>query len=138
MAILQGLQQIQAVFLEESAAKSYIAATAQGVYTAVVGTSTGALKAFRIALALTGIGLVVIALGALIANWDKLTGAINDSTTALEANIAAEEQSIAIMKSLGEDSYEVERKLLRDKINLLEAKKAKEAEISEANVPPSA
>jgi len=132
MAILQGLQQIQAVFLEESAAKSYIAATAQGVYTAVVGTSTGALKAFRIALALTGIGLVVIALGALIANWDKLTGAINDSTTALEANIAAEEQSIAIMKSLGEDSYEVERKLLRDKINLLEAKKAKEAEISEA------
>lgn len=44
----------------------------QGVYTTVVGTSTGALKAFRIALALTGIGAVVIAIGLLIANFDKV------------------------------------------------------------------
>jgi len=32
----------------------------QGIYTTVVGTSTGAMKAFRIALAATGIGLIVI------------------------------------------------------------------------------
>jgi len=44
----------------------------QGIYTTVVGTSTGALKAFRIALALTGIGAIVIGLGLLIANFDKV------------------------------------------------------------------
>jgi hypothetical protein len=40
--------------------------TLQKVYTAVVGTSTGALKAFKIALATTGIGLLVVGLGLLI------------------------------------------------------------------------
>ncbi|HOV89070.1 MAG TPA: hypothetical protein PLB74_03390, partial [Candidatus Paceibacterota bacterium] len=44
----------------------------QAMYTAVVGTSTGAMKAFRIALASTGIGLIVVALGMLIANFDKV------------------------------------------------------------------
>ena len=44
----------------------------QGVYTTVVGTSTGAMKAFRIALASTGIGLIVIGFGLLIANFDRV------------------------------------------------------------------
>jgi len=48
----------------------------QGVYTTVVGTSTGAMKAFRIALASTGIGLIVIGLGLLIANFDKVKKAV--------------------------------------------------------------
>lgn len=38
----------------------------QKVYTLVVGTSTGALKAFKIALASTGIGLLIVGLGFLI------------------------------------------------------------------------
>ena len=38
----------------------------QKVYTLVVGTSTGALKAFKIALASTGIGLLIVGLGLLI------------------------------------------------------------------------
>lgn len=42
------------------------------IQTTVVGTSTGAMKAFRIALAATGIGLIVIGLGLLIANFDKV------------------------------------------------------------------
>ena len=37
--------------------------TLQKVYTFVVGTSTGAMKAFRIALAATGIGAIVVLLG---------------------------------------------------------------------------
>ena len=48
----------------------------QGVYTTVVGTSTGAMKAFRIALASTGIGLIVIGLGLLIANFNKIKKAV--------------------------------------------------------------
>lgn len=55
-----------------------ISAGAQAAYAAVVGTSTGAMKAFRIALAATGIGLIVIALGLLIANFDKVKKAVLD------------------------------------------------------------
>lgn len=53
-----------------------ISATWQTIYTTVIGTSTGALKAFRIALAATGIGLIVIGLGLLIANFDKVKKAV--------------------------------------------------------------
>lgn len=49
-----------------------IATAVTAAYSAVVGTSTGAMKLFRLALAGTGIGLVVIALGALVANFDKV------------------------------------------------------------------
>ncbi|MCK0204081.1 hypothetical protein MWN41_13775, partial [Ornithobacterium rhinotracheale] len=43
-----------------------------------------ALKAFRIALASTGVGLVVVLLGALVANWDKVTASIKKSFPAVE------------------------------------------------------
>lgn len=44
----------------------------QGAYGVVVGASTGALKLFRLALAATGIGLLIVGLGLLIANFDKV------------------------------------------------------------------
>jgi hypothetical protein len=48
------------------------AAMGQAFYTTVVGTSTGAMKLFRIALASTGIGAIVVGIGLLIANFDKV------------------------------------------------------------------
>jgi len=79
-AISEGL--VQAAKLKSIAVEKIgilqtnLSTAAQTAYAAVVGTSTGALKAFRIALASTGIGLIVVAVGALVANWDKLTAAI--------------------------------------------------------------
>jgi len=55
-----------------------LASAAQAAYTAVIGTSTGALKLFRLALVSTGIGAIVVAVGLLIANWDKLTSAVTN------------------------------------------------------------
>lgn len=49
-----------------------LAAIQQKIYTAVMGTSTGAMKIFRIALISTGIGAIVVAVGMLIANFDKV------------------------------------------------------------------
>jgi len=46
-------------------AATKLATVAQSAYTAGVGTSTGALKAFKIVLASTGIGLAIIAFGKL-------------------------------------------------------------------------
>ena len=108
-AVAEGL--VQAQQLKRLAAdvatnvQTKIATGLQAAYTAVVGTSTGALKAFRLALASTGIGLIVVALGALIANWDKLTEAIGGATDAQDAfdDINAEAQ-----KSIAKTSVELE------------------------------
>ena len=48
----------------------------QGAYGVVVGTSTGALKLFRLALAATGIGALIVGLGLLIANFDKVKNSV--------------------------------------------------------------
>ena len=89
-AIANGVQQAASILKEESALKTLVETKAQAAYALVVGNSTGALKAFRIALAATGVGLLVIAIGALIANFDKLKDAItgaSDTSRALDATL---------------------------------------------------
>jgi hypothetical protein len=89
-AIANGVQQAAVLLKEESTLKTLVETRAQAAYGVVVGNSTGALKAFRIALAATGVGLLVIAIGALIANFDKLKDAIlgtSDTSRALDATL---------------------------------------------------
>jgi hypothetical protein len=92
MTILNSLQAIQNVLNKDSATTIYAKIAAQKLYNVVVGTSTGALKAFRIALAATGIGLAIVAIAALYENWDKLTGAIYSSTDALKMSKSEQEE----------------------------------------------
>lgn len=54
----------------------------QTIYTAVVGTTTGALKALRIAIATTGIGALVVGLGYLISKMSETTNATEEETKA--------------------------------------------------------
>ena len=79
LAITGALEQARAILIEQSAKKTGIAAIAQSGYNAVVGTSNGLLKAFRIALAATGIGALVFALIALVENFEKVKKAISDA-----------------------------------------------------------
>jgi hypothetical protein len=78
-AIANGVQQISNLLLEESKIKTLVLTSAQSAYATVVGTSTGALKLFRIALAATGIGLLVVGLIALVENFDKVKRALENS-----------------------------------------------------------
>jgi hypothetical protein len=78
-AIANGVQQVANLLLEESKIKTLVLTNAQAAYAAVVGTSTGALKLFRIALAATGIGLLVVGVIALIENFDKVKRALENS-----------------------------------------------------------
>jgi hypothetical protein len=78
-AIANGVQQVANLLLEESKIKTLVLTNAQAAYATVVGTSTGAMKAFRIALAATGVGLLVIGLVALIENFDKVKRALENS-----------------------------------------------------------
>lgn len=81
MALQMGLEKLHTLTRKESfiAMKAQAVATkglavATAAYNAVVGTSTGLMKAFRIALASTGIGLIVIGLVSLIANFEAVSG----------------------------------------------------------------
>jgi hypothetical protein len=91
MQLANGVQQVQIALQRESAlmkgidtAKTWLLATATGAYTAVVGTSTGAMKLFRLALMGTGIGLLVVGVGLLIANIEMLMAPLNIAIQALK------------------------------------------------------
>lgn len=82
-AVLNGIQQIHANLEKESflmlrarAVQTKVLTALTAAYSVAVGTSSGALKLFRLALISTGIGAIVVALGLLIANFDKVTGAV--------------------------------------------------------------
>lgn len=79
--MLNGIEQIRANLEKESflmmkakALGTKVLTGVQIAYNAVVGTSTGLLKAFRLALVATGIGAIVVVVGSLIAYWEKLVG----------------------------------------------------------------
>ena len=72
IAVANGVQQIAALVTEQSAVKTALLTAAQSAYAVVVGTSTGAMKVFRLALAATGVGALVLGLGLLIENFDKV------------------------------------------------------------------
>lgn len=122
MSILQGLQQVQNVLQKESAASRLldtIAAKAQivvqRIYTAVTGQATAATVAFKVALATTGIGLLVVGILALVQ-------ALNDQDDALE-NVNRElERNKALIDA---DIKSIER---RTDIAVAEAQKAGKAE----------
>jgi hypothetical protein len=91
-AVANGVQQLSSLIKEESAVKTAVLTGATAAYNVVVGTSTGLMKAFRIALAATGVGLLVVGLIALVENFDKLKDAINgtsDTSRALGATLEA-------------------------------------------------
>jgi hypothetical protein len=79
IAILTGLQEIANIVTGQGAEKIGILTLAQSAYGLVVGKSTGAMKLFRIALAGTGVGLLVIGLMELIENFDKVKSAISNA-----------------------------------------------------------
>jgi hypothetical protein len=52
--------------------------TVQKAYALVVGTTTGALRAFRIALISTGVGALIVGIGLLVANFEKVSKWVTD------------------------------------------------------------
>jgi hypothetical protein len=72
IAIANGLQQISALLLEESKLKTFALTAAQAAYNGVIALTSGALKGLRIALAATGVGALIVALGAIAA--DRISG----------------------------------------------------------------
>lgn len=78
MAIANGLQQAGEILTKKGGIATQIATGIQTTYSLAVGGTSGALKLFRIALAATGVGLLVILLGSLIANFDTVKEKISN------------------------------------------------------------
>lgn len=84
-SVMNGVQQLGTTLTGDSilvmkaqsiATKAQSAATA--AYSAIVGTSTGAMKLFKIALASTGIGLIIVAIVSLIANFESVSNWVSN------------------------------------------------------------
>lgn len=91
MSILQGLQQIQNILQKESAASQLAntiatkaQAAAQVAWNFIIGTSTGLLKVFRIALAATGVGLLVIGIYELVQAFKSSNKEMEDANNLIE------------------------------------------------------
>jgi hypothetical protein len=63
IALANGVQQVANLLQKESSVMMGINTAATKLYATVVGTATGAMRAFRIALAATGIGAIVVLIG---------------------------------------------------------------------------
>jgi hypothetical protein len=96
-AVANGVQQLANLVRDESAIKTAVLTGATVAYNLVVGTSTGLMKAFRLALAGTGIGLLVVGLIALVENFEAVKDAINgtnDTSRALAETLEATKNAL--------------------------------------------
>ena len=132
-AVANGIQQLATLIKEESAIKTVVLTAATTAYNLAVGTSTGALKAFRLALAATGVGLLVVGLIALIENFDKIKDALSgtsDATRAFEAAQKSANAELAKTKGFLSDAA-IAQQELNDKLAVSQGKLSKEQ--AEAN-----
>ena len=98
MALANGVQQVANLLNKDSILITQGQAAAQALYAVAVGTSTGAMKAFRIALLATGIGAAVAAVGLLVAKWDDLTAAVRRFLNLPDPKQRAAEQAMALQR----------------------------------------
>jgi hypothetical protein len=135
-AVANGVQQLATLIKEESAIKTVVLTAATTAYNLAVGTSTGALKAFRLALAATGVGLLVVGLIALIENFDKIKDALSgtsDATRAFEAAQKSANAELAKTKGFLTEAALAQQDL-NDKLAVSQGKLSKEqAEINKRN-----
>lgn len=71
IAILTGFQQASILLKKESAAVTFLETSAQKIYNIVIGESIGLMSAFRIALAATGVGILVLGIIALVSALER-------------------------------------------------------------------
>jgi hypothetical protein len=111
IAILTGLQEIANIVTGQGAAKLGIVTAAQALYTTVVGTSTGALRAFRIAMAATGIGLLVAGVALLVNYFSDLNDEQESASKSLENYQAVAKETDKVLKELNNQITDEKDKL---------------------------
>jgi hypothetical protein len=136
LAIQQGIQGLTSAY-KELAIGTKLAGAAQSTFAFVTGAASTAMKVFRLALIGTGVGAIVIAVGALIANFDKIgpvvKKAINFALKPLKAIIDGIVASYyAVTDALGITSKAEREREKQAKVNAANAKKRAAREKKEA------
>ena len=97
LAILNGLQGIQNELKRKDNILTIAQTGLQKAYAFAVGTSTGAMKAFRVALAATGVGLLLIGLTALISKLLIFSDTTEDAADEVKGlTLALDQQNQAL------------------------------------------
>ena len=107
MAISQGLQSVgesidsfrqlgaviqsSTIFQKANTAATQAAGVVQKLFTGSVDTTSTGFKNLKLAMAATGIGLLIVAIGALIANFDELSNAISNTSDVEQEHSKAQE-----------------------------------------------
>lgn len=86
LAVLQGLQTVGNVLQKESAAATFLQTAAQKLYNVVVGESIGLTAAFKVALATTGVGLLILGIAALVSHLKEQKKALKLVNDEIERN----------------------------------------------------
>jgi len=116
-----------------------ISTAAQYVYATAVGTSTGAMKLFRIALLATGVGAIIVGIMALASAMSSM-GSSTEATTEKLKEQNEETKKLIDLDREAAEQYDKARKAksggandLKRELDLLVAKGATEKEIYEAS-----
>ena len=101
------------IFQKANAAATKVTAGVMKLFGQSVDTSSKAFKGLKGAIAATGIGLLVVAIGELVANWDKISAAISGTTEKQKAynnivketlaNSTAEVASLEVLYETSQD-----------------------------------
>lgn len=111
--------------------KLNIAATAVAKALGVsTDTTTKSFKSLKIAMAATGIGLLIVAIGALVANWDKLKIALGGATKAQQLSNEVSKKAI---ETAGEELNAIDtlRRTINDETISRKDKNAAVAQLQE-------
>jgi hypothetical protein len=102
MSVMNGLEQIRAALEKESALRTKariiqqnILTGATAAYNVVVGTSTGLMKALRLAMLALPIFAIIAGVTLLITNFEKLTNLMKGFTDFFKSNSEKEKQAMA-------------------------------------------
>ncbi len=116
-SVANALQKETALSIGLATVATKIQTAAQVVYATVIGTTTGALKALRIALVSTGVGALVVGLGLLISAMDESTESTEDQDEALQRLTETQKRYNESLKSeLSGIEQSTQRRLLKAKI----------------------
>ena len=123
LAIQQGVQGLTEAYKELSIGTK-LAGAAQAIFSTVVGTTSGALKVFRIALLLsTGIGAIVVGLGLLIANFEKVSKFVGEAIDSFK-NLGPVMKALLLPITALVEGFELAKKGLQA-LGVLESKEEK-------------
>jgi hypothetical protein len=125
-AVANTLNKTSAAYTTANTIATNISTFAQKQYAVAVGTSTGAMKIFRIVMASLGIGLVIAAIGYLVANFDKLKTTVTKFLPSLDSVIngfKAAYNAVTDFLGITNDQTRAADKLTESSKKLLETQK---------------